>query len=445
LWSVFRDLFHYTAFHLADIADNARDVDLAIRWGYGWAMGPFELWQASGWRQVAGWIAEDIAAGKAMSDAPLPAWVTDGRDGVHGADGSFAPALGGPRPRSAAKVYARQHFPDALIGERFDRGTTIFETDAVRYWSFGDEIGIVSFKTKMNTIGAGVLDGIHQAIDHAEKNLAGLVIWQSGEPFSAGADLSSAMESLKAGRIGDFEAMVARFQATSMRIKYSLVPVVAAIRGMALGGGCEFQMHAAKTVAALESYVGLVEAGVGLLPAGGGLKELALRAARLAEMADGGDVFPFLKKFFEPVAMAKVSGSALEAKELGLLRPTDTVVFNAHELLYVARTEARALAEAGWRPPMPARAIPVAGDTGSATLKMLLVNMREGGFISAHDHEVASRIATVLCGGDVERGSLVDEDWLLEREREHFVALAQMPKTQERIIHTLTTGKPLRN
>jgi 3-hydroxyacyl-CoA dehydrogenase len=445
LWAVFRDLFHYTAYHLADVADNARDVDFAIRWGYGWVMGPFEQWQASGWRQVAGWIAEDIAAGKAMSDAPLPAWVLDGRDGVHGSGGSFAPAIGGPRPRSTAKVYSRQHFPDPLIGERFDRGTTIFETDAVRCWSFGDDVGIVSFKSKMNTVGSGVLDGMHQAIDHAERNLAGLVIWQNSEPFSAGADLSGAMESLKAGRLGDFEAMVARFQATSMRIKFSLVPVVAAVRGMALGGGCEFQMHSAKTVAALESYIGLVEAGVGLLPAGGGLKELALRAARLAEAAHGGDVFPFLQKVFETVAMAKVSGSALEAKELGLLRPTDTVVFNPHELLYVARTEARALAEAGWRPPMPARAIPVAGDTGTATFRMMLVNMREGGFVSAHDHEVASRIATVLCGGEVERGSTVDEQWLLEREREHFVALAQMPKTQERIMHTLTTGKPLRN
>jgi 3-hydroxyacyl-CoA dehydrogenase len=445
LWAVFRDLFHYTAFHLAEIADSAREVDFAIRWGYGWNLGPFELWQASGWQQVAGWIAEDIAAGKAMSSAPLPAWVTDGRRGVHGPDGSFSPQINAPRARSGHPVYARQHFPDALLGERFNPGDTLLETDAVRLWTLGDGIGIVSFKTKMNTVSAGVLEGIHAAIDHAEKHLSALVIWQASEPFSAGADLSGAMESLKAGRVDDFDAMVARFQQTSMRIKHALVPVVAAVRGMALGGGCEFQMHSTRTVAALESYIGLVEAGVGLLPAGGGLKELALRAAAQAQFAQGGDVLPFLQKSFQAVAMATVSASALEAKELGLLRPTDTVVFNPHELLHVALAEARCLAESGWRPALPARAIPVAGDAGSAVLKMMLVNMREGGFISAHDYEVSSRIATALCGGDVERGSTVDEQWLLDREREHFIALGQMPKTQERIVHMLTTGKPLRN
>ena len=445
LWAVFRDLFHYSAYHLADIADSAREVDFAIRWGYGWALGPFELWQASGWKQVASWIAADIAAGKAMSDAPLPAWVVDGREGVHDADGSYSPAANGPRARSKHPAYRRQHVPELLLGERSARGATLMETDAVRLWSLGGDIGILSFKTKMNTVGAGVLEGIHAAIDQAEQSLAGLVIWQAGEPFSAGADLAGAMESLKSGRIDQFDAMVARFQQTSMRIKHALVPVVAAVRGLALGGGCEFQMHSARTVAALESYIGLVEAGVGLLPAGGGLKEIALRAAQAAQFQHGGDVLPFVQKMFQTVAMATVSGSALEAKELGLLRPTDTVVFHAHELLHVALAEARNLVEAGWRPPLPARAIPVAGDAGAALLKMLLVNMREGGFVSAHDHEIASRIADALCGGDVERGSMVDEQWLLDLERRHFVALGQMPKTQERIAHMLATGKPLRN
>jgi 3-hydroxyacyl-CoA dehydrogenase len=442
LWAMFRDLFHYSAYHLQSIADTARDVDLAIRWGYGWNLGPFETWQAAGWQQVAGWIREDIAAGKAMSDAPLPAWV-DAQDGVHGAEGSFSPARNARLPRSSNPVYARQRFPDPVLGERFDPGQTVFETDAVRMWHDGDGIAVLGFKTKMNTVSDGVLAGIQQAIDIAERDFQGLVLWQAREPFSAGADLSGAMASLAAGKVDEFSAMVANFQATSMRIKYALVPVVAAVRGLALGGGCEFQMHSARTVFSLESYVGLVEAGVGLLPAGGGLKEIATRAGLAA--GAGGDVFAGLKSYFETVAMGKVSGSALEAKELKLARDSDMVVFNAYELLHVARETARGLAQAGYRPPLRPRQIPVAGDVGIATFKMMLVNMLEGRFISEHDMEVSTRIATVLCGGEVDRGALVDEEWLLRLEREHFVALAQMSKTQDRIKYMLANGKPLRN
>ena len=439
LWATFRDLFHYTAYHIADIAETCRDVDFAIRWGYGWKLGPFETWQAAGWQQIAGWISEDIRAGKAMSDAPLPAWVTDGRSGVHGTDGSFAPKAGKSLPRSAHPVYTRQLFPDPLLGERFDRGSTAFENDGVRLWHLGDDVGIVSFKTKMNTVNDAVLDGLQRAIGESERRFKALVIWQSGEPFSAGADLKGALGLLQAGKVADFEAMIANFQVTSMRIKYAQLPVVAAVRGMALGGGCEFQMHSARTVAALESYIGLVEAGVGLLPAGGGLKEIATRCGL------AGDPFEGVKRIFETVAMAKVSGSALEAKQMGLLRDSDVVVLNAFELLYVAQNVAASLAESGWRPPLPARAIPVAGDVGTASLKMLLVNMLEGRFISEHDYEIAARIADTLCGGAIERGATVDEEWLLRLERRHFMTLAQMPKTQARIQHTLTTGKPLRN
>ncbi|MEO8162072.1 MAG: enoyl-CoA hydratase-related protein, partial [Arenimonas sp.] len=424
LWSIFRDLFHYSAYHLESIADTARDVDLAIRWGYGWSLGPFETWQAAGWKQVAGWIREDIAAGKSMSDAPLPAWV-DARDGVHAAGGSFSPARDALVPRSANPVYLRQRFPDPVLGERFAPGDTVFETDAVRLWHDGDGIAVLSFKTKMNTINDGVLDGIQRAIGVAEQDFQGLVIWQAKEPFSLGADLSGAMAQLAGGQIEAFSAMVANFQATSMRIKYALVPVIAAVRGMGLGGGCEFQMHSARAVFALESYVGLVEAGVGLLPAGGGLKEIATRAGLAA--GAGGDVFALLRPYFETVAMGKVSASALEAKELKLAREDDLVVYNQYELLHVAREQARAMAEAGYRPKLRPRQIPVAGDVGIATFKMMLVNMLEGRFISEHDMEVSTRIATVLCGGNVDRGGLVDEEWLLALEREHFVALAQMP------------------
>ncbi|MDW2981709.1 3-hydroxyacyl-CoA dehydrogenase/enoyl-CoA hydratase family protein [Rhodanobacter sp. KK11] len=442
LWATFRDLFHYTAYHLADIADTARDVDFAIRWGYGWKLGPFETWQAAGWQQVAKWIEEDIAAGKAMSQAPLPKWVIDGRSGVHGKAGSYSASANADKPRSQHPVYARQLFPDPILGEKFDQGSTVWENDGIRLWTLGEDgIGIISFKTKMHTVNDHVLDGIQHAIGIAEEKLKGVVIWQDSEPFSAGADLKGALGLLQAGKFDDFEKMVANFQRTSMRIKHSLVPVVAAVRGLALGGGCEFQMHSARTVAALESYIGLVEAGVGLLPAGGGLHELAVRAGK----ANPADPFEELKKVFETVAMAKVSPSAIEAKAMGLLRESDVVVFNPYELLYVAKKVALSLAESGYRPPLYQRAIPVAGDVGSATFRASLANLQAGYFASEHDVEIARRIADTLCGGVIERGSTVDEEWLLALERKHFVELAKTEKTQARIAHTMTTGKPLRN
>jgi 3-hydroxyacyl-CoA dehydrogenase len=257
-----------------------------------------------------------------------------------------------------------------------------------------------------------------------------------------GANLKAALESLKAGQFDEFEKMVALFQQTSQRLKYSLVPTVAAVEGMALGGGAEFAMHAQRTVAALESYIGLVEAGVGLLPAGGGLKEFAQRSAAWGK---GGDFFPELARLFRQTAMGETSKSAENAREMGFLRPSDLVVFHPAELLHVAKQQARAMAESGVRPALAPAQIPVAGDTGIATLKMMLVNMKEGGFISPYDYEVSSRIAEVLCGGAVEPGSLVDEKWLLDLERRHFVELAKQPKTQERIEYMLKNGKPLRN
>ena len=306
--------------------------------------GPFEIWQAAGWNEVAGWIDEDIAAGASMSDVPLPAWVKEAgqsmdqgenRDiswGVHTPHGSYSPATNTFRPRSALPVYRRQPFPDRLLGERAEYGETIFETDAVRMWHTAGEpagridedgIAILSFKSRMHAIGSDVLDGVQQAVEEAERNWRALVIWQTEPPFSAGANLQKATERLKsseppsafsllarklrksaqsaalkaarslhladalmAGKLAEVEAMVAQFQQTSQDLRYSMIPTVAAVDGLALGGGCEFVMHCDRAVATLESYIGLVEAGVGLLPAGGGCKELALRAAQDAKDGD---------------------------------------------------------------------------------------------------------------------------------------------------------------
>jgi 3-hydroxyacyl-CoA dehydrogenase len=474
LWAVFRDVFHYCAFHLQAIAENARDLDLAIRWGYGWERGPFEIWQQAGWQKIGGWIQSDIAEKKTMANAPLPQWVFE-RTGVHTSAGSYSPSKNEEEPRSSLPVYRRQLYPDALLGESHRYGETSFETDAVRLWHTGDDIALLSFKSKMHAIGEDVLDGTLQAIEEAERNYAALVIWQTEPPFSVGANLLQVMQGLKTdggfvnnlkntvqrvkytigakGSVGQMlqalkgggpkvESVVAKFQHTTSRLRYSMAPTVAAVQGMALGGGCEFVMHCDRAVAALESYIGLVEVGVGLLPAGGGCKEFALRAA---EEAKGNDVFPILQKHFQTIAMATVAKSAEHAKELGLLRAHDVVVMNNWELLHVAKSEARALAEAGYRPPLPQRAIPVAGKSGIATAKMLLTNMLEGGFISQHDYDISAKIATILCGGEIEAGSVVDEDWLLTLEREAFVELLANEKTQARIEHMLTTGKPLRN
>ncbi|MEO6929149.1 MAG: 3-hydroxyacyl-CoA dehydrogenase/enoyl-CoA hydratase family protein [Casimicrobiaceae bacterium] len=452
LWAIFRDVFHYAAFHLADIADNARDVDLALRWGFGWKSGPFETWQAAGFADVARWIREEIAAGRTLAPAPLPGWIDAApvvaAKGVHAPQGSWSPQRHAFVARSTLPVYRRQRYPDAVIGERFERGTTVFETEALRMWHLESDVGIVSFKTKQNTVSSEVLDGLHRAIDAAESQFAGLVLWQAREPFSLGANLASLAPAIEAKQWKVIEDVIARFQQASMRLRYCLVPTVAAVRGMALGGGCELTMHCDRAVAAFETYIGLVESGVGLLPGGGGTKEFAMRADDDVERGRVGgqqDAFPFVRTYFQNVATAKVSKSALDAKALGYLRASDIVVMHAGELLYVAQSEARALAETGYRPPLPRSAIAVCGQTGIATLEMLLVNMREGGYISAYDFDVGLAIARVICGGEIDAGSEVDERWLLDLERREFMALLQNDKTQARIAHTLATGKPLRN
>ncbi|MFZ2855007.1 MAG: 3-hydroxyacyl-CoA dehydrogenase/enoyl-CoA hydratase family protein [Rhodocyclaceae bacterium] len=446
LWAIFRDIFHYVAFHLGDIADNARDIDFAMRWGFGWSQGPFESWQAAGWKAIAEAVKADIDAGKAMSSAPLPAWVF-ASEGVHAAQGSYSASADRYQPRSSLPVYQRQIFPERVLGEQSVQGTTLWENAGVRLWTLPEvdaSVGILSFTTKMHALGRDVIEGVQQAVAFAENDLKALVIWHEA-PFAVGANLKEVAEGLAAGQFDLLEQHVGEFQKASMALKYAKVPVVAAVQGMALGGGCEFLMHCAKRVVALESYIGLVEAGVGLLPAGGGCKEFAIRAWESAAKTGGNDPYEFIQPVFMTIAMAKVSTSGAQAKELGFVQASDKIVFNAHELLYVAIREARVLFEAGYYPKLSPRNIKVAGRTGIANCEMMLANMKEGGRISAHDYAVAKAAATALCGGDVETGSLVDEVWLLTVERKLFVELLKTEKTRQRIQHMLETGKPLRN
>lgn len=452
LWSIFRDVFHYAAFHLESIADNARDLDLAMRWGFGWTQGPFETWQASDWKAIAQAIADDIANGKTMCSAPLPQWVFDGREGVHKPEGSWSARKATYLAPSTLPVYERQLFPEPLVGsDRLDpakAGETLYQNEGVRLWtlpSVDKGVGILSIISKNHALGEEVLDGIQAAVAHAEKALDAVVIWHDA-PFAVGANLKQIVEACGKGDFDRLDHTIAKFQQTSQVLKYSQVPVVAAVQGLALGGGCEFVMHADKRVLALESHIGLVEAGVGLIPAGGGSKEFAIRASQwAAQSATPNELVPFLQPIFMNIATAKVSGSAQEAVELGYARTTDTVLFNHKELLYVGIKEARNLAEAGYAPPLMAKSIPVAGRTGIAALELTLANMLEGNMISKHDYRVARAAAVALCGGEIEAGSLVDETWLLNVERSEFLNLLKSSETQARILHMLETGKPLRN
>jgi 3-hydroxyacyl-CoA dehydrogenase len=452
LWAIFRDVFHYIAVHLDTVADNARDIDFAMRFGFGWKVGPFETWQAAGWLQVANWINEDIAAGKTLCNAPLPAWVFEGqvaRQGVHAPEGSYSALSNSYVPRSALAVYQRQPFRAPVFGsgapDGFTSGTTVFEDASVRLWHSGDEVLVISLKTKMHVIGEGVINGLKMALAEAEKNYKGLVIWNAdaadGGAFSAGADLQEALPLFMQGGAKAIEPGIKLLQDTFMAMKYANVPVVAAVAGLALGGGCELALHASKRVAAIESYIGLVEVGVGLTPAGGGLKEVAARAAKSAQ---GGDILHFLKDGFTHAAMASVSKSAHEAKKMGYLTQSDVIVFNIHELLHVAKVEARAMFDSGYRAPL-ATLIPVTGRYGWGTIKAQLVNMQGGGFISAHDFKLGEMIAQIVSGGDVDQGSLVNEQWFLDMERKAFLELLNHPKSQERIMGMMQTGKPVRN
>ncbi|HOF50891.1 MAG TPA: 3-hydroxyacyl-CoA dehydrogenase/enoyl-CoA hydratase family protein [Rhodoferax sp.] len=452
LWAILRNSFHYAAVHLASIADNARDVDFCMRWGFGMKQGPFELWQEAGWLEVANMIKEDIDAGKALCKTPLPDWVFKGpvadAGGVHTAAGSWNPTSGTFAPVRKLPVYTRQHFPESVLGANAPSattaGTTVQEDESMRLWTLDGDVLIASIKTKMHAIGGGVIEGLNTAIALAEKEYQGLVIWSPDEMFSAGADLQSMLPGFMMGGVKAIDGAAHELQKVMLKLRYANVPTIAAIRGLALGGGCEMAVYSGKRVAAMESYIGLVEVGVGLVPGAGGLTYIARRAAENMALSTSKDLLPFLTEGFTGAAMAKVGTSALESRKLGYLLESDAVVAHKDELLFVAINEAKALFASGYRAPHK-RLFPVAGRSGIATITAQLVNMRDGGFISAHDFHISKLIAEVVCGGQVDAGTLVTEEYLMALERKAFCSLLTHPKTQERIMGMMSTGKPVRN
>ncbi|MDC1458867.1 3-hydroxyacyl-CoA dehydrogenase/enoyl-CoA hydratase family protein [Burkholderiaceae bacterium] len=454
LWAILRNGFHYAALHLAQIAHTARDVDACMRLGFAHKQGPFELWQSAGWQQVAEWVQADIDAGKALCGTPLPDWVFNGpvadAGGVYTPEGSWNPETGAFERPHVLPVHARQLFPDTFFGDGatpyLSAGQTVFEDESIRLWTHDDhaEVLIASIKTKMQAISPQVAEGLQRGVRLAEAAYAGMVIWSGGKLFSAGADLQAMLPGFMIGGLDAIDAVEHELQKLMLAIRYAHVPVVSAVSGLTLGGGCELAVYSAKRVVAHESYIGLVEVGVGLVPGAGGLTYIARRAAENARLATGTDLLPFLTEGFTAAAMAKVGTSALESRDLGYVLDSDPIVMNASEVLGVALNEVKAMSAAGYRAPM-ARHFKVAGRTGVATILGQLINMRDGGFISEHDFRIGKEIAQVVCGGEVDANTEVSEAYLMTLERRAFGQLLASSKTQARIMGMLNTGKPLRN
>jgi len=427
-WRLLDALWNYAADRLPEIADNASSVDRAMRAGFNWEMGPFELWDAAGVRQTV----ERMQAASPVVERLLQA----GGEGWYRANGRqcFDPVTGAWREVPVAEGVARVATFRASNGVvRGNAGASLVD--------LGDGVACLELHSKKNAIGEDIIRLVSETLradGDAVRNFSAFVIANDGENFSVGANLMQILLAAQEGEWDEIDRVIRGFQRMTAAIKFCPRPVVAAPFSLCLGGGAEITIHAGRRQAHAELYIGLVETGVGLLPAGGGCKEMTLRACDAAAP-------DALRRAFETVAMAKASTSAFEARRLGFLSDGDRITMNRERLLNDAKESALGIASAGYAPPAPRADIPAPGESVLATLKLGVRMMREGEYISDHDVRVANQVAHVMCGGKVTPGTPVSEQYLLDLEREAFLSLAGAKKTQERIAHTLKTGKPLRN
>jgi 3-hydroxyacyl-CoA dehydrogenase len=443
-WKLLTALWNYAADCLPEIADDAASVDRAMRAGFNWEMGPFQLWDAAGVRPT---VERMKGAGEPVS-ANVERLLATGADSWYRHHGRecFDLASGSYKPLEAEGVARVSDFRNSHGVVKGNPGASLVD--------LGDAVACLELHSLKNAIGEDVvrmLSGTLGADSDAVRNFAAFVITGDTDNFSVGANLMQLLLALQEGEWDDVDLMIRAFQRMTAAIKFCPRPVVVAPFGLCLGGGAEIALHAVRRQAHVELYLGLVECGVGLLPAGGGSKEMTLHAInRAAAVRDGGrsesvELFEALRGVFESIAMAKVSTSAWEARHLGYLGPADRITMNRGRLLADARHLARDIADAGYRAPLPRTDIPAPGQNLLATLKLAVHTMRQGDFISDHDVKVANKVAHVLCGGDVTPGTPVSEQYLLDLEREAFLSLCGEKKTQARIAFTLKTGKPLRN
>src|SRR5690242_1990478 len=445
MWGGLSEMCLYAARRVPEISDNLADVDHAMRWGFGWELGPFEMMDAVG---VKAFVAQVQKEGRAISQV-IEQVLSSGRMGFYesekGATTVFDICTGGTKKVEEPKGII-------ILKALKEAGREIEKNSGASLIDLGDGVVCCEFHAKMNAIGADLIAMMHKGLKRLETDFEAMVIANQAVNFSVGANLMLVLIAAQEQEWDELHMMVRQFQNVNLAMKYAPKPVVVAPQGMALGGGCEIGLHATKVQAAAEAYIGLVETGIGLIPGGGGTKEMLIRANERAASSEDLDLFHALKPIFEAIAMAKVGTSAEESRELGFLRREDGVSMNRDRLLADAKEVALALARGGYKPlaanwqeGAQTTQVKVLGEQFLAAAKMGIHLLVRGGYASEYDATVARKLANILAGGALTAPQMVSEQYILDLEREAFVSLCGEKKTQERIAHTLKTGRPLRN
>jgi 3-hydroxyacyl-CoA dehydrogenase len=439
LWKTMSRVFAYAANRTPEIADTVVEVDRAMKWGFGWELGVFEAWDAIGVEKSVARMREEGRAVPENVQRMLDAGATSFYKSEGGQELYFDFARG---------EYATVSQPPGVIVLKSlkDRTGVIKRNAGASLIDIGDGVACLEFHSKMNSIGGDTLQMLKTALAEVEKNFVGLVVGNQGQNFSVGANLMLVLLGAQEEDWDELDLGIRAFQQATMSLRYSPKPVVVAPFQLTFGGGCEMTLHADRARAAAETYIGLVEVGVGLIPAGGGTKEMLLRALdSIPAGVSEADPFPFVKRAFETIALARVATSAAEAKSFGFLREEDSFSMNADRLIADAKQEALALAATGYTQPRQRTDVLALGNTALSTFKLGIHQLKRGGFISDYDALIGEKLARVLTGGDLNHETRVSEQYLLDLEREAFLSLCGQRQTQERIAHMLKTGKALRN
>jgi 3-hydroxyacyl-CoA dehydrogenase len=436
LWKTTSQNLIYAANRIPEIADDIVNLDNAVKWGFNFELGTFELWDVIGVEKSVSRMRDEGLAVPEIAEKLLASGKKSFYEKRDGRQYYF--------DFESGEYKEIQPRPGVIILKALKEQTNVIKKNAgASLVDLGDGVVCLEFHSKMNAIGGDTVAMINFAVKEVAANFEAMVVGNQSDNFSVGANIMMLLLGIQEGEWDEIALSVRQLQNALMSLRYSAKPTVTAPMGMALGGGCELAMHGDKARAAGETYMGLVEVGVGLIPAGGGVKELVMRST--AGAAPDEDLFPRIKKVSETIATAKVSASAVEAKELGFLRATDQISMNRDRLIEDAKQTALAMVKEGYTQPHPRTDIPVMGESALATIKLAIHMMQRGGFISEYDAHVAKKLAHIITGGNLSRKTLVSEQYLLDLEREAFVSLCGERKTQERIQYMLKTGKPLRN